>query len=207
MCLLCVCCLLRFVVSFVLQATTFHSCRHASLPYFYSYGHCVVVCLLSLILNATSLISHRLLDFLHFSPLLILDEADTITFSVAKLVQAALYYRAPLYWMDFGNTQTSGQVVLGTVPKKIKQPKSQQYKTVDTLKVITRYVKYASVEETDSGPSCSLAEALEKQDLYINSTLAQLGCNLLWKMFRNGMLEHHGIYLNLATMKVNPIYV
>ena len=109
--------------------------------------------------------------------------------------------------MDFGNTQTSGQVVLGTVPKKIKQPKSQQYKTVDTLKVITRYVKYASVEETDSGPSCSLAEALEKQDLYINSTLAQLGCNLLWKMFRNGMLEHHGIYLNLTTMKVNPIYV
>lgn len=116
-------------------------------------------------------------------------------------------YRAPLYWMDFGNTQTSGQVVLGTVPKKIKQPKSQQYKTVDTLKVITRYVKYASVEEKDSGPSCSLAEALEKQDLYINSTLAQLGCNLLWKMFRNGMLEYHGIYLNLTTMKVNPIYV
>ena len=116
-------------------------------------------------------------------------------------------YRAPLYWMDFGNTQTSGQVVLGTVPKKIKQPKSQQYKTVDTLKVITRYVKYASVEEKDPGPSCSPAEALEKQDLYINSTLAQLGCNLLWKMFRNGMLEHHGIYLNLTTMKVNPIYV
>lgn len=116
-------------------------------------------------------------------------------------------YKTPLYWLDFGNTQTSGQVVLGTVPEKIKQPKSKQYKTVGSLKVITRYVRYARVKETDSGPSCSLAEALEKQDLFINSTLAQLGCNLLWKMFRHGMIEHHGLYLNLATMKVNPIII
>lgn len=116
-------------------------------------------------------------------------------------------YKVPLYWLDFGNTQTSGQVVLGTVSEKIKQPKSQQYKTVGSLKVITRYVRYARVKETDSGPSCSLAEALEKQDLFINSTLAQLGCNFLWKMFRHGMIEHHGLYLNLATMKVNPVSV
>ena len=27
----------------------------------------------------------------------------------------------------------------------------------------------------DDTPSCSLAEALEKQDLFINSTLAQMG--------------------------------
>lgn len=113
----------------------------------------------------------------------------------------------PLYWMDFGNTQTSGQVVLGTVPKKIRQPASGQYETVGSLKVITRFVKYARVKEEDSGPSCSLAEALEKQDLFINSTLAQFGCNILWKMFRNGMLEHHGLFLNLETMKVNPIVI
>lgn len=116
-------------------------------------------------------------------------------------------YSSPLYWLDFGNTRTSGQVVLGTVPAKIKQPKSIQYTTVGSLKVITRYVKYAHIKESDSGPSCSLAEALEKQDLFINSTLAQLGCDLLWKMFRHGMLEHHGLYLNLATMKVNPIVI
>lgn len=116
-------------------------------------------------------------------------------------------YTTPLYRMDFGNTQTSGQVVLGTVPKKIKQPASQLYETVGSLKVITRLVKYARVKEEDSGPSCSLAEALEKQDLFINSTLAQLGCKILWKMFRNGMIEHHGVFLNLGTMKVNPVLI
>lgn len=113
----------------------------------------------------------------------------------------------PLYWMDFGNTQTTGQVVLGTVPRKIRQPVSRLYETVGSLKVITRFVKYARVKEEDSGPSCSLEEALDKQDLFINSTLAQLGCNILWKMFRHGMIEYHGLYLNLETMKVNPILI
>lgn len=129
--------------------------------------------------------------------------------NVLKTVPVKTYrdYSTPLYWMDFGNTQTSGQVVLGTVPKKIKQPASQLYETVGSLKVITRLVKYSRVKEEDSGPSCSLAEALEKQDLFINSTLAQLGCNILWKMFRHGMIEHHGLFLNLATMKVNSILV
>ena len=129
--------------------------------------------------------------------------------NILKAVPVSEYrsYETPLYWMDFGNTQDTGQVILGTIPKKIKQPASKLYETVESLKVITRYVKYARVKEKDSGPSCSLAEALEKQDLFINSTLAQLGCNILWKMFRNGMIEHHGLYLNLSTMKVNPIGV
>ena len=35
--------------------------------------------------------------------------------------------------------------------------------------------------------------------------LSQLGCNILWKMFRNWMIEHHEVFLDLETMKVNPI--
>jgi PRTRC system ThiF family protein len=116
-------------------------------------------------------------------------------------------YKTPLYWMDFGNAQTTGQVIMGTVQKKIPQPKSKLYKTVESLKVITQYVKYSAVKVEESGPSCSLAEALQKQDLFINSTLAQLGCNILWKMFWQGMIEHQGLYMNLDTMKVNPIGV
>ena len=129
--------------------------------------------------------------------------------NVLKAIPVPAYrdYTTPLYWMDFGNTQTTGQVIIGTIPKRVRQPASALYETVGSLKVITRFVKYARVKETDSGPSCSLAEALERQDLFINSTLAQLGCNILWKMFRNGMIKHHGVYLNMETMKVNPICV
>ncbi len=54
-------------------------------------------------------------------------------------------------------------------------------------------------------PSCSLAEALEKQDLFINSTLASMGASLLWKLFREGMTEQRGFFLNLKTFCALPI--
>lgn len=112
----------------------------------------------------------------------------------------------PLYWLDFGNGQTFGQVILGTI-QYIDQPRSKKFRAVDKMPVITEYTDYAAVETKDSGPSCSLAEALEKQDLFINSTLAQLGCDILWRMFRRGMIQHRGLYLNLDAMKVNPVHV
>jgi hypothetical protein len=31
--------------------------------------------------------------------------------------------------------------------------------------------------------------------------------SLLWELFRKGMTEHKGLYLNLETMKVNPVDV
>lgn len=92
----------------------------------------------------------------------------------------------PLYWMDFGNTQTTGRGYNGDRAEKIRQPASTLYEAVGSLKVITRFVKYARVKEEDSGPSCSLAEALEKQDLFINSTLAQLGCNICGRCSATG---------------------
>lgn len=116
-------------------------------------------------------------------------------------------HTTPLYWLDFGNAQTIGQVVIGTVAKNIVQPKSRKFETVGYLKNITEFDNYSKRKDKDSGPSCSLAEALDKQDLFINSILAQLGCNLIWKMFREAKLEHHGLYLNISTLKVNPIII
>lgn len=49
------------------------------------------------------------------------------------------------------------------------------------------------------------AEALGKQDLFINSTLAQHGSHMLWRLFTNAYIECQGLYLNLSSMNVNPI--
>ncbi len=116
-------------------------------------------------------------------------------------------HRTMLYWLDFGNTQNTGQAIIGTITDKITQPRPEGVEAIASLPNITEMPGYGEAKDEDSGPSCSLAEALEKQDLFINSTLAQLGCNLLWKMFRHGMLEHRGLYLNLETLTVNPIRV
>ena len=61
--------------------------------------------------------------------------------------------RAVYYWMDFGNAQTTGQVFIGTVRNKIRQPASKEFMPVPGMNVITEEVNYSTIEEKDSGPS------------------------------------------------------
>ena len=117
------------------------------------------------------------------------------------------YYRNQCkYWMDFGNSQFTGQVLLSTIGN-IKQPNSDKYETVENLPFITEefgdLLKVSELE--DNTPSCSLAEALEKQDLFINSTLAQMGSSLLWSLFRNALTKNRGFFLNLKNFQSQPI--
>ncbi len=132
-------------------------------------------------------------------------------FAIAEILdglkESRGYYRnQSKYWMDFGNSQYSGQVLLSTIGD-IKQPNSEKYETVANLPFVTEefgeLLKLSEAE--DDTPSCSLAEALEKQDLFINSTLAQMGSSLLWSLFRNGLTENRGIFLNLKNFQSQPI--
>lgn len=114
----------------------------------------------------------------------------------------------PKYWLDFGNSQSTGQVLLSTVGT-IVQPQSEKYETVASLPFITdefgELLKQS--EQMDDTPSCSLAEALDKQDLFINSSLVPMGCSLLWYLFRYGMIENKGFFHNLKDFRTHPIKV
>lgn len=118
------------------------------------------------------------------------------------------YTNQSKYWMDFGNNQCTGQVILSTVGD-IWQPQSEKYETIANLPFVTD--AYGDLlkqsEESDNTPSCSLAEALDKQDLYINAALAQMGCSLLWNLFRNAMTENRGFFFNLDNFISQPLKV
>lgn len=103
---------------------------------------------------------------------------------------------SPMYWMDIGNTQSSGQFILGTL---------RDNKSIPTL--FEKFPGMKNQKEKDSGPSCSLAEALSKQDLFINSTLTQLAMGLLWKLFREGKINYHGAFINLNTLQIATIKI
>lgn len=112
-----------------------------------------------------------------------------------------------LYWLDIGNAQNTGQAILSSVGE-IKQPNSNLYRTVSNLPMVTDEFKELLEVQTDNKePSCSLAQALEKQDLFINATLASMGASLLWKLFREGMTQHRGFFLNLGNYRSEPILV
>ncbi|EFK36060.1 MULTISPECIES: PRTRC system ThiF family protein [Chryseobacterium] len=126
-----------------------------------------------------------------------------------KLTKDYSYHRDKAkYWLDLGNTKFSGQGILSTIGN-IDQPTSKKFKTFENLpSIIEEYGTAMQIsEQQDDTPSCSLAESLEKQDLFINSTIAHLGASLLWNLLKDGMTENRGFFLNLKNFKSQPITV
>ncbi len=121
--------------------------------------------------------------------------------------RSTLTHDKALYWMDCGNSRSSGQVVLSTV-QDIAQPRSGQFITVGSLPQVTAEFKDLLENQDDSDePSCSLAEALDKQDLFINTLIAGLGASLLFDLFRHGMTAKRGSFHNMDTGITQPLLV
>ena len=118
------------------------------------------------------------------------------------------YHNTPLYWLDFGNNRHTGQVVLSTIGSH-PQPQNEKTIGVENLPFVTDefYDFFVSADQNEDTPSCSLADALLKQDLFINATLSQMGASLLWNLFRNGLTDKRGFFLNLQDFRSQPIFV
>lgn len=95
-----------------------------------------------------------------------------------------------LFWIDTGNRKDYGQVVLSS-----ENPKTDN--------VFDLFPNMEKDELKDNTPSCSLAEALEKQDLFINSEVALVAAQLVWDMLQKEEINWRGAYINLT--KHTPI--
>lgn len=111
------------------------------------------------------------------------------------------------YWMDLGNSRSSGQVILSTL-EKIKQPASELYKPVESLPLVTDEFKellYAS-EQTDNPQLVRLPKPSP------NKTCSSIphwpiGASLLWQLFREGILFNRGCFLKLQEFRTQPLKV
>ncbi len=118
---------------------------------------------------------------------------------IAKAIKRKLYYH-----LDTGNTRHTGQVILGTT-KNWPQPKGD-VEAVGKLPTVTDlYDLKRAGKDKFQGPSCSLAVALQQQDLMINQMVATCALQILWQGFRYGVLYNHGAFVDLNNMKVNPL--
>jgi hypothetical protein len=54
------------------------------------------------------------------------------------------------------------------------------------------------LDNVDGLPACSAVEALERQEPFINQTLAYHALAMLARLFRHGDLSYHGGFINLA---------
>lgn len=109
-------------------------------------------------------------------------------------IHKELQNRSYQYLIDSGNGNDHGQVFIGTPDKpELPHPWKALPNLIDT-----------TIKENRRA-SCSLAEALEHQELFVNQWMATAILQLLWQLFRHGGLDIRGCYINLASGRMTPV--
>ncbi len=106
----------------------------------------------------------------------------------------------PAYWMDLGNRASDGQYLIGC-------PAPGAGKDHGRLPTVLEYFPELADDgiPDDDAPSCSVAEALERQSLFINRIVASHALALLFDLLGRGSIGHAGAFINLASGQVVPI--
>src|ERR1700723_1128995 len=108
------------------------------------------------------------------------------------------------YWLDLGNNADTGQFVLG-------QPENPKNKSVEmrlpTAAELFPELVDPNLDRKDKLPACSAIEALERQEPFVNQTLAYQALAMLARLFRYGRLSYHGGFVNLRTGRTTSLVV
>lgn len=107
------------------------------------------------------------------------------------------------YWLDLGNLGDRGQFILG-------QPINARNRRAKSRLRIAPEIFPELCDESfdeDDGPSCSAVEALERQEPFVNQTLAQHALGLLTTLLRYGCVDHHGSFVNVTENRALPLAI
>lgn len=126
------------------------------------------------------------------------------------------------YWLDLGNNKSDGQVILGQPKGSISTLTVSNHGKLKNLSLLAREAIEAhrlpivtevfpelldpKLKESNV-PSCSVADALSKQSLFVNDHMASWAAELLDQLLRVGKISYHGAFINLETGRVNPLNV
>lgn len=100
-------------------------------------------------------------------------------------------------WLDTGNDQDSGQVILG----HWGGVKNVQERLPNVLDLYPGLVD----QRADRRASCSAEDAIGRQDFGINQRVAAEASGLLWRLMRHGSLDRHGAFIYQAQGEVLPL--
>jgi PRTRC genetic system ThiF family protein len=115
-----------------------------------------------------------------------------------------LKFVSGFYWLDLGNNADSGQFVLG--PPENSRNKSVVKRLPTAAELFPELVD-PKQDRKDNLRSCSALESLERQEPFVNQTLAYQALAMLARLFRYGRLNYHGSFLNLRNGRTTPIPV
>ena len=103
------------------------------------------------------------------------------------------------YIIDYGNGKDFGQVLLNHY---IVNPKNKRHELQWDLPE-----GYLEIKDDDNEPSCSIAQALNKQKMFVNPIIANLGLDLIYNLLTTPIIYSKGLFFNLetGTMRKIPI--
>ena len=88
------------------------------------------------------------------------------------------------YYLDCGNAGDYGQVLIGN-GKDMPYPHELYPELFDP-----------ALDSPDDGPSCSMAEALARQKLFVNAHAALYAAEILRCLFMDGQIDYQGVFFN-----------
>jgi PRTRC genetic system ThiF family protein len=125
---------------------------------------------------------------------------DTASARRALGTAIATAERKPAYWMDLGNRASDGQYLLGC-PYRLPGKGRVRLPTV-----LEHFPELANESlPDDDAPSCSVADALQRQSLFVNRVVASHALALLFDLLGRGSIGHAGAFINLASGQAVPI--
>jgi PRTRC genetic system ThiF family protein len=138
----------------------------------------------------------------HLHPDIVLGCVDTRA-ARAMIAESTAGRSTAGYWLDVGNNASSGQFVLGEPLNARNRRSRTRLRTVAEI-----YSEIADPRiDTDTEPSCSSVEALDRQECFVNAVLAQNALAFLARLFRYGEICHHGAFVDIATSRSVPLMI
>lgn len=114
--------------------------------------------------------------------------------------------KKPLYWLDVGNRAADGQVVLG-IPAWNEVHAAYTFRLPTVLELFPDLANRQAEFDANDAPSCSLAQALERQHLFVNQAVVTPALQLLWQIFRFGRTSWCGAFVNLESGRTTPLAI
>lgn len=106
------------------------------------------------------------------------------------------------YWLDLGNGAEGGQFVLGQPWNRRNPRRANRLRTASEL-----FPEIVDTALPEDAPSCSAAEALYRQESFVNQVIATHALTLLACLFCRGGLRIHGAFVGATSHQVRPIEV
>lgn len=110
------------------------------------------------------------------------------------------------YWLDLGNGESEGQVVLGTPRIKQGHASDQNGERLPCVTELYRDLLNPKADDEDI-PSCSVRLSLASQGLFVNDIVVRHAAQLLYQLFSCGQLTVHGVYCNLKAQRSAPLMI